>query len=98
MDTRTDTVGHDTARREDQWFTPSHAAKLFPLVNGKPIHLRTVWRWMDSGKLKWEKLGSRRIISLKAIEEFCKASGREMRLDHVVRSAAAREKLWRESL
>jgi hypothetical protein len=43
-------------------------------------------------------LGGRRIISLKAIEDFCRESGREIRLDHIVRAAAAREKLWRESL
>jgi hypothetical protein len=88
----------DQLKRNGQWFTPADAAKLFPLVNGKPVHLRTVWRWMDSGKLKWEKLGGRRIISLQAIQEFCKASGREMQVGHVVRAAAARAKLWREVL
>lgn len=82
----------------EQWFTPSHAAKLFPLVNGKPIHLRTVWRWMQSGRLTWELLGSRRIISLQAITDFCRASGRANQVEHVVRAAAARQKLWSEQL
>jgi hypothetical protein len=90
---------HDTAKeRADQWFTPAKAAKLFPLVNGKPVHLRTVWRWMDSGKLAWEPLGGRRIISLRAITDFCRATGRDSQVGLIVRAAAAKQKLWSEQL
>jgi hypothetical protein len=81
----------DSSKRENQWFTPSHAAKLFPLVKGKRLHVNSIWRWMANGKLKWRRLGGRRIISLKAIQDFCRATGRESLLDHIVRAADAEE-------
>lgn len=52
--------------------SPSQAAKMF-VLNGKHISVRTIWRWMDSGKLKWSRLGGRRAISLTDIDALKKS-------------------------
>jgi hypothetical protein len=45
---------------------PAHA----PKIDGKKVALRTVWRWMLSGRLESVKIGSRRATSVEAIQRM----------------------------
>lgn len=59
----------------NQWYTVKEAAAAFPAgSNGKRVSVRSLWRWMSSGKrgvrLRFAVVANRRLISAEAIYEF----------------------------
>ena len=49
-------------------------AKELPKINGRPVHISSIWRWCHKGingvKLKYVRLGRRQLTSLAYVEQF----------------------------
>jgi hypothetical protein len=59
---------------DEQIMTFTEAAKALPSVNGRRIHVSTLWRWSQRGvggiRLETRRLGGRVVTSKEALERF----------------------------
>jgi hypothetical protein len=87
---------------ENNGFTPSQVPKLLPLVNGKRVSERSVWRWMNAGLLDYARVGRRRWITTEMVQDFCRRTGRPQpqpsKVELATRLEAAREEYRRKWL
>jgi hypothetical protein len=58
----------------EKLITLTEATKLLPLVNGKRIHVSTLWRWCRKGSrgiaLEFLRVGSKIVTSYEALQRF----------------------------
>lgn len=64
----------ETGQSDVPWMTLSQAAKGLPKVNGKRIHVSTLWRWCRKGQggitLEYARMGRRVVVTPEALNRF----------------------------
>lgn len=70
----------ETGQSDVPWMTLSQAAKGLPKVNGKRIHVSTLWRWCRKGQggitLEYARMGRRVVVTPEALNRFFVALAR----------------------